>query len=36
MVGTGTTGVSVGATTVTGIVTFFTVRGGDLETTYCT
>ena len=33
MVGTGTTGVSVGATTVTGIVTFFTVRGGDLETT---
>ena len=31
MVGTGTTGVSVGATTVTGIVTFFAIRGGDLE-----
>jgi hypothetical protein len=31
--GTGTTGVSIGATTVTGIVTFFAVRGGDLDNT---
>ena len=33
VVGTGTTGVSIGATTVTGIVTFFAVRGGDLDNT---
>ena len=33
LVGTGTTGVSVGATTVTGIVTFFAIRGGDLDNT---
>ena len=31
LVGTGTTGVSIGSSTVTGIVTFFNVRGGDLN-----
>ena len=30
VVGTGTTGVAVGTTSVTGLVTFFEVRGGDL------
>ena len=32
-VGTGTTGVAIGETSVTGIVTFFEVRGGDLNNT---